>query len=73
MPRLVLDIALPAERLLAVYQGQVNRILVRSRDGIRVSLPAHHLRPFTTTVGVYGSFEMEFSEDGKLTCLRKLD
>lgn len=73
MPRLVLDIALPAERLLAVYKGQANRILVRSRDGIRVSLPAHHFRPFTTTVGVYGSFEMEFSEDGKLTCLRKLD
>jgi len=73
MPNLVLDIALPADRLLAVYQGQANRILVRSRDGTRVSLPAHHLRPFTTTMGVYGSFEMEFSDDGKLICLRRLD
>lgn len=73
MPSLVLDIALPAERLLAVYQGQANRILVRSRDGTRVSLPAHHLRPFTTTTGVYGSFEMEFSDEGKLIRLRRLD
>lgn len=72
MPSLVLDIALPAERLLAVYQGQANRILVRSREGTRVSLPAHHLRPFTTTAGIFGSFEMEFSDDGKLICLRRL-
>ncbi|MBE7926667.1 DUF2835 domain-containing protein [Pseudomonas saudiphocaensis] len=73
MPSLVLDIALPAERLLAVYQGQANRVLVRSRDGTRVSLPAHHLRPFTTTAGVFGSFELEFSAEGKLIRLRRLD
>ena len=73
MPSLVLDIALPAERLLAVYQGQANRILVRSRDGTRVSLPAHHLRPFTTAAGVFGSFEMEFTDEGKLIRLRRLD
>lgn len=72
MPRLVLDIALPAERLLAVYQGHANRILVRSRDGTRVSLPAHHLRPFTTAEGVFGSFELEFSDQGKLLRLRRL-
>jgi len=72
MSKVVLDIALPAERLLAVYQGHANRILVRSRDGRRVSLPAHHLRRFTTTDGVYGSFELEFSEEGKLLGLRRL-
>ncbi len=32
MLRLVLDIALPADRLLAVYQGRANRILIRSRE-----------------------------------------
>src|SRR3990167_7173142 len=46
MPSLELDIALYAERLRAVYQGQANRVLLRSRDGRKVSLPAHHLRPF---------------------------
>ncbi|WP_217492446.1 DUF2835 family protein [Lysinibacillus sp. AR18-8] len=52
MPNLVLDIALSAERMKAVYQGHANRILIRSRDGTRVSLPAHHVRPFLTHEGV---------------------
>ncbi|QGZ30710.1 DUF2835 domain-containing protein [Stutzerimonas stutzeri] len=72
MPSLVLDIALPAEKLLAVYQGRANRILIKSREGRRVSLPAHHLRPFLTTSGVFGSFEIEFSSEGKLLRLRPL-
>ncbi|MCI0916231.1 DUF2835 domain-containing protein [Pseudomonas stutzeri] len=72
MPSLVLDIALPAEKLLAVYQGRANRILIKSREGTSVSLPAHHLRPFLTSAGVFGSFELEFSPEGKLLCLRRL-
>ncbi|HEX5843311.1 MAG TPA: DUF2835 domain-containing protein [Pseudomonas sp.] len=72
MPSLVLDIALSAERLLAVYQGRANRILVHSRDGRRVSVPAHHFRPFLTREGVYGSFELEFSVAGELLSLRRL-
>lgn len=72
MPSLVLDIALPAEKLLAVYQGRANRILIKSREGRRVSLPAHHLRPCLTTSGVFGSFEIEFSSEGKLLRLRPL-
>lgn len=72
MPSLVLDIALPAEKLLAVYQGRANRILIKSREGRRVSLPAHHLRSFLTTSGVFGSFEIEFSPEGKLLRLRPL-
>lgn len=72
MPSLVLDIALSAERLRAVYQGRANRVLVLSRDGHRVSLPANHLRPFLTHDGVYGSFALEFSAAGELLSLRRL-
>lgn len=72
MPGLVLDIALSAQRLLAVYQGQANRVLLVSRDGRRVSLPAHHLRPFLDHQGVYGTFELEFSPAGELLELRRL-
>jgi len=72
MPSLVLDIALSAERLHAVYQGRANRVLLHSRDGQRVSLPAHHLRAFLTHTGVYGSFELEFSAAGELLSLRRL-
>lgn len=72
MPCLVLDIALSADKLLAVYQGRANRILIRSREGRSVSLPAHHLRAFLTSEGVFGSFEMDFDGQGKLIALRRL-
>ena len=73
MLRLVLDIALPADKLLAVYQGRANRILITSREGKSVSLPAHHFRPYLTSTGVFGTFEIEFSPEGKLISLRKID
>lgn len=72
MPSLVLDIALPAERFLAVYQGRANRVLLYSRDGRKVSLPAHHLRPFLRHDGIHGVFELEFSTAGELLDLRQL-
>lgn len=72
MPNLVLDIALPAERFLAVYQGHANRVLIRSREGRSVSLPAHHLKPFLTHQGIYGVFQLEFAEGGQLLGLRRL-
>lgn len=72
MPGLVIDIALSAERLLAVYRGDANRVLLHSRDGRRVSLPAHHLRPFLDHHGVNGTFELEFSASGELVHLRRL-
>ncbi len=72
MASLKLDIALSAELLRAVYQGRANRILLRSRDGRKVSLPAHHLRPFMSHEGVYGSFALEFSDKGELLSLSRL-
>ncbi|WP_373186530.1 DUF2835 domain-containing protein [Halopseudomonas sp.] len=70
--QLVVDIALPAERYLAWYRGQAGRVLMHSRDGRRVSLPAHHLRPFLTHEGVYGSFIMRFTGEGKLISLQRI-
>lgn len=72
MPSLVLDIALSAEKLLAVYQGRANRVLLKSREGKRVSLPAQHLRPFLGRDGVQGTFELEFTEAGQLVRLYRL-
>ncbi|MEH6491283.1 DUF2835 domain-containing protein [Halopseudomonas sp.] len=72
MQQLIIDLALPAERYLAWYQGRAERVLMYSRDGRRVSLPAHHLRPFLTHAGVYGSFRMSFTDEGKLLKLERL-
>lgn len=72
MQQLIVDIALPAERYLAWYQGRAGRVFLRSRDGRSVSLPAHHLRPFLRHEGVYGSFLLRFTDDGKLHDLQRL-
>ncbi|MEZ2746460.1 DUF2835 domain-containing protein [Halopseudomonas bauzanensis] len=72
MQELIIDLALPAERYLAWYRGQAGRVVMRSRDGRSVSLPAHHLRPFLTHEGVYGSFVMRFTREGKLVSLERL-
>ncbi|MCP8466647.1 DUF2835 domain-containing protein [Pseudomonas sp. ZM23] len=72
MTCVLLDISLPADRLQAVYRGQANRVLVTSRDGRRINLPAHHLRRFMTHSGVHGTFELEFDDTGRLLALRRL-
>ena len=72
MPSLVLDISLTADEFLAVYQGRANRVLLHSRDGRKVSLPARHLRPHLGHAGVRGTFELDFSADGELLSLRRL-
>lgn len=72
MTCVLLDISLPADRLQAVYGGQANRVLVTSRDGRRINLPAHHLRRFMTHSGVHGTFELEFDDTGRLLALRRL-
>lgn len=73
MQELIVDIALPAERFLAWYRGQAGRVLMRSRDGRSVSLPAHHLRPFLTHEGVYGSFSLRFTPEGQLLSLERVE
>lgn len=72
MLKLQLDISLPAEEFLRVYQGTANRVLLCSREGKSVSLPAGRLQPFLTHEGVYGSFELSFDADGKFISLRRL-
>ena len=42
--------------------GDAGAILLRSRDGRRVNLPAHHLRPFIGHDGVHGTFRLDFSK-----------
>ncbi|WBE24459.1 DUF2835 domain-containing protein [Denitrificimonas caeni] len=72
MLSLVFDISIPAQEFLRVYQGTANRVLIRSRTGRTISLPARHLQPFLTRNGISGSFIMEFNAQGQLLDLRRL-
>lgn len=70
MFRLHLDVSLPADEFLRVYQGTANRVYIRSREGRSVSLPARHLQRYLTREGIYGSFVLDFDQQGKLISLR---
>jgi hypothetical protein len=72
MLKLHLDVKLPADEFLRVYQGTASRVWLRSREGKSVSLPAGRLQPFLTREGVYGSFELTFDDQGKFISLRRL-
>lgn len=72
MLKLHLDIALPAEEFLRVYQGSANRVFLRSREGKSVSLPAGRLQPFLGHEGIYGSFVLTFDDQGKFISLERL-
>lgn len=61
-------LAIDAEQMLAIYQGQANRIYVVTEQGTSLSLPAGSFRRFTEHRGLYGRFEIEIDENGK--CLR---
>ena len=68
MQQLIIDLALPAERYLAWYQGRAERVVMYSRDGRRVSLPAHHLRPFLTHGGVHSIWSACLSDSQIAAC-----
>ncbi|MEH6388374.1 MULTISPECIES: DUF2835 domain-containing protein [Pseudomonas] len=72
MQQLIFDLSLPAERFLEWYRGTARRVTMLSRDGRRISLPAHHLRRFLTHEGIYGSFRMTFTADGQLLSLERI-
>jgi len=72
MQSLIFDLSIPAQEYLRVYQGTAQRVLVRSRDGRTVSIPARHLQRFLTHDGISGSFIMNFNKQGQLLDLRRL-
>ncbi len=72
MLSLLFDISIPSQEYLRVYQGSANRVLIRSRNGRTISLPARHLQPFLTHDGIHGSFIMEFNAQGQLLDLRRV-
>ena len=68
------DINIPAEQILAYYQGIARQVSVTAYDGRRIEFPADKLRPFVNSSGVRGVFEPEFDEHHRfvaLHCIRQ--
>jgi hypothetical protein len=72
MGSLVVDISLPREQYLQVYQSYVRQVKAVARNGQTVRFPISVLQPFLTHNGIHGSFELTFDSDNKFTGIAEL-
>lgn len=70
--RVRFDINIPAEQILAYYQGAARQVSVLAHDGRRIEFPAEKLRPYLDHQGVYGIFEMEFDDHHRFVALHRI-
>lgn len=63
---------LSVDTFLHYYRGTASAVIVRAEDGRTIQLPARHFRPFVTSTGISGRFELVLDGDGRLVELRRL-
>lgn len=68
--RFYLDIS--QAEYLRYYRGSAQSVLVQAEDGRRVRLPAVNLRPFVSSDGVCGRFEISLDENNSLLDICRL-
>ena len=66
------DINIPAEQILAYYQGIARQVSVVTHDGRRIEFPAEKLRPFLDHRGIHGVFELEFDDNHRFVALHRI-
>ena len=72
MNKAVFSISLNSQSVMQYYQGKKNRVQVQTRQGFSMSIPYDILLKFVTREGIYGTFEISYSNDGKLGELRRI-
>jgi len=72
MNRVIVDLRISADELLRYYRGQAGLVSCRARDGRRVRFPASLLRPYVERDGIYGSFLIRYSDQGKFQQIDKI-
>ncbi|MDB2434909.1 DUF2835 family protein [Luminiphilus sp.] len=55
------------------YQGHKTRVQVRAHDGQTINLPWSMLQPHFTFEGVVGTFQITYTDQGKLLSLKKVN
>lgn len=66
MRRYVVDLNIPVSELLRYYRGSAGSVIAHDRYGRRLRFPAVALRPFVTSAGVYGRFELQVDDTNRL-------
>lgn len=57
---------------LKYYQGNVQSVVVRTYQGLRVKFPASALRPYVSEAGVHGQFALLTDANNKMRDLRRI-
>ncbi len=66
------DLALSAQKVQAIYQGQARYILVESDNGLKLQLPAANFRGFVTEDGINGRFAISIDANNKIQVLHRI-
>jgi len=61
------------EQFLPIYQGKIDKLQVRDKQGRKIVLPAEHFRPFLTPSGISGDFVLIVSDHGKFISLERIN
>lgn len=72
MTDVVIDIYIPKERLLAVYQGSAKTVFCQARDGRSVRFPVNLLQRYVSDIGIKGSFCIRYDDNGRYLDMRRL-
>ena len=72
MPSLVVEISLPREQYLQVYQSYIRQVKAIARNGRSVRFPIVVLKPYLTHNGIHGTFELTFDDNNKFIGIQAL-
>ncbi|MCP4874522.1 MAG: DUF2835 domain-containing protein [Gammaproteobacteria bacterium] len=72
MRRFEFELALSASKTRSLYEGQARYILVASKQGKKLQLPAANFRDYVSAAGIYGHFTVEIDANNKLVALQKI-
>lgn len=61
------QLAISTDEYLAYYQGAIKNIQVRTADNRTIRFPASAIQKFLTHDGIFGTFEIQYDEENKLT------
>lgn len=71
-PSIIVDLAIPADEYLRVYQGSAKLVSAIASDGRRVQFPANILHKMVTREGIYGRYLIEFNREGKFQKIQRI-
>ncbi|MBK8187694.1 MAG: DUF2835 domain-containing protein [Cellvibrio sp.] len=72
MNSLIVNLAIPADEFVRIYQGSAKVVIAQSIEGKQVKFPADILRPYVLHQGIYGQFKIHFDELHKFKSIEKL-